>query len=390
MQFEFWAPGRLVFGEGAFERVGEKVAEFGEKVMVVTGRRAMRETGQLDRALGLLEQAGVAAIVYSEVPANPTLEAAQLGAELARSERCDVVLGLGGGSAMDAAKAIAIGATHKQPIRDFMVAKEGKPRQPTDATLPVLCATSTAGTASELTPFSVLTITDIFQKSAIRSPHIQPRVAIEDPELTYSASPEITASTGIDVMCHALESYISNAATPITDLMSQEAIRLVGLFLPRAYRDGQDIVARRQMMLANAYAGYGLACCGTTIMHGMEHPVSAYHPAVAHGTGLAALIPAWVQTVGPRMPERIARVAELLGRDTTGLGPEQAAAEARTALTELLQTVGLSVRLRDLGVQEDQFSQMAQDTCRYMGATVTKTPGEPSCEQITELLRAAY
>ena len=390
MPFEFRAPGRLIFGEGAFNGVGEAVAEFGQKALVVTGRHAMQATGQLDRARGLLQQAGVATVVFSEVLSNPAVEMAQRGAEVARGERCDVVLGLGGGSSMDAAKAIAIGAAHERPLRDFMVAADGKPAQATADTLPVICATSTAGTASELTPFAVLTIADIVQKSAIRSPYIQPRVAIDDPELTYSASPDITAATGIDVLCHAMEAFISNSAAPITDLMAQEAIRLAGQYLPRAHRDGHDVEARRQMMLANVYAGYGLACCGATVMHGMEHPVSAYHPQVAHGAGLAALIPAWAQTVWPQMPERFARVAELLGRDVSALTAEQAAGEARAALVELLQSVGLHVRLREFGVKQGQLGQMAQDTCRYMGVTVQKTPGVPTCDEIRQLLEAAY
>jgi alcohol dehydrogenase len=390
MLFEFRAPGRLIFGEGAFENVGSVVAEFGKKALVITGRHAMQASGHLERAMKLLEQAGVACVTYSEVAANPTVDIVDRGAALARQAQCDVVLGLGGGSTMDAAKGIAIGGPHDRPIRDFMVATDGAPAQATAATLPVICAPSTAGTASELTPFAVLTIPDLFQKSAIRSPHIQPRVAIDDPELTYSASPEITAATGVDVLCHALESYISNSATPITDLMVQEAIRLVGQYLPRACRDGQDVEARWQMMLANVCAGYGLACCGATIMHGMEHPVSAYHPQVAHGAGLAALVPAWAQTVWPQMPERFARIAELLGRDVGGMSAERAAVTAHEALVVLLQSVGLHVHLRELGVMQDQLPQMAADTCRYMGVTVQKTPGQPSCDEITQLLQAAY
>lgn len=390
MRFEFRPPGRLIFGEGAFASAGEAVAEFGTKALLVTGRRAMQAGGYVARAQELLAAAGVQCVVFSEIPSNPVIEVVDRGADLARRQACDVVFGLGGGSTMDAAKAIAVGCAHGRPIREFMVAPEGKPAVATAATLPVICATSTAGTSSELTPFSVLTIPDMHQKSAIRSPYILPRIAIEDPELTYSASPEVTAATGIDVLCHALESYISNSATPLTDLMSQEAIGLVGQFLPRAHRDGHDVEARRQMMLANTFAGYGLACCGATIMHGMEHPVSAYYPDVAHGVGLAAMIPAWARKLVAVVPQRFARVAELLGRDTSGMSLEQAAQQAEPALAELLQTVGLDVKLRSLGVDDRVLAQMAADTCRYMGATVDKTPGQPTCDEIQKLLEAAY
>ena len=390
MRFEFRPPGRLLFGEGAIGSVGEVVAEFGKKVLIVTGRRAMQATGRLDQVRQLLQAAGVQVAVFDEIPPNPTTEVVDRGAELARREGCDVVLGLGGGSSMDAAKGIAVAGPHDRPVRDFMVATDGPPLAPTSATWPVICATSTAGTSSELTPFAVLTIPDLNQKSAIRSPFILARVAIEDPELTYSAAPAVTAATGIDVLCHAMESYISNKATPVTDLMSQEAIRLVGRHLPGVYRDGQDRAGRRQMMLANTFAGYGLACCGASVMHGIEHPISAYYPEVAHGAGLAAMIRPWARTFWPHMPERFVRVAELLGRDVTGLSAEQAAPQAEAALAELLQAVGLDLRLRDLGVDRAKLPQMAADTCRYMAGAVGNTPGTPSCDEIVALLELAY
>jgi len=391
MLFEFRPPERLLFGEGAIRNVGTAVADFGSKVLIVTGRRAMQATGRLDQVRTLLQDAGVESAVFDEIPPNPTTEVADRGAEMARREGCNVVLGLGGGSSMDAAKAIAIGGPHERPVRDFMVAAEGeKPLAPSSLTWPVICATSTAGTSSELTPFSVLTIPELVQKSAIRSPYILPRVAIEDPEMTYSTPAEVTAATGIDVLCHAMESYISNNATPITDLMSQEAIRLVGAYLPGVVRDGQSVEGRRQMMLANAFAGYGLACCGANILHAVEHPVSAHYPQVAHGAGLAAVTRAWGRTFWRHLPERFARVAELLGEEVSGMSVEQAAQQVEPALERLLQAVGLDVRLHDLGVDRAKLPQMAADACRYMAGAVRGTPGVPDCAAVTALLEAAY
>ncbi len=391
MIFEFRPPPRLIFGEGAFQFLGEAVAEYGRKALIVTGRRAMQETGHLARAQALLQRAGVNSLVFAEIPANPVVEVVNQGAQLAQKEQCEVIIGLGGGSAMDAAKAIAISASHERPIQDFMIAPGGQtPATPSAVTLPVICVTSTAGTSSELTPFAVLTIPELPQKSAIRSPYILPRVAIEDPELTYSVPPDITAATGIDVLCHALEAFISNSATPLTDVFAQEAIRLVGLYLPRVYRDGTDAEGRRQMMLANALAGYSLACCGATIMHGLEHPLSAYYPHIAHGVGLAAVLRVWAQKLWPQMPARFARVTELLGYNIGAMSVEQAAQQAEQALAALLQAVGLNQRLRDLGVERDLLPKMAQDTCRYMSVTVNKTPGQPSYEDVLALLEAAY
>jgi alcohol dehydrogenase class IV len=214
-------------------------------------------------------------------------------------------------------------------------------------------------------------------------------VAIDDPELTYSAPPAVTAATGIDVLCHAVEAYVSIKATPVTDAMSQEAIRLVGKYLPIAVVDGKNSEARAQMMLANAFAGFGLACCGATIMHGLEHPVSGHYPEVAHGAGLAAMLKPWARKLWSHMPEKFARITELLTEECLA-DVEDAAARAGDAIEGLLEQVGLNVQLRDLGVEETNLPTMAADTCRYMAGAVTSTPGELCAEEVLELLQAAF
>ena len=214
-------------------------------------------------------------------------------------------------------------------------------------------------------------------------------MAIADPELTYSLPPHVTAQTGIDVMCHALESYVSANAMPVTDLTSQEAIQLVGKYLPVAFNDGGNIEARGQMMLANCLAGYGLANCGASIMHGLEHPVSGHYPQVAHGAGLAAMIRPWARLLWPIMPEKFARITELLTGDCPG-DIQDAAQRAEIALGGLLEMVGLNLRLRDLGVEESNLPTMVADTGRYMAGAIKNTPGALTSEQVLELLQAAY
>jgi alcohol dehydrogenase len=390
MGFEFSSPTRLIFGEGVFARLGEQAARFGKKALLVTGRRALLDSGHVSRAEELLAAAGVACVLYNQIPPNPTIEIIDAGAELARAAGCDLVIGLGGGSSMDSAKALAIATAHGRPIRMFMEAAGADRLTPGPQTLPVICVPSTAGTSSELTPFAVLTIPETCEKAAIRSEYIQARVALSDPELTYSAPPAVTAATGIDVLCHALEAYVSENAQPITDLMACEAVRLVGQYLPRIYRDGSDIEGRRMLLLSNTYAGYGLANCGATIMHGMEHPVSGHYPQVAHGAGLAAMIPAWATLLEQRVPEKFARIAVLLGAADSSMEVNKAAALAAPALHALLQTVGLDQRLRNLGVAEELLEKMAADTCRYMGATLPRTPGGLTPEDVLALLQAAY
>lgn len=384
MIFDYYNPVRLMFGLGAFERLGEAV-EGGERhAMLVTGRGAARRLGYLDRALAMLRDRGLDVCVYDEIPPNPTDDVIDAGGELARREGCDLVVGLGGGSAMDAAKAIAVAAPHEFPIREFLIAKaDAGKRVPTDATLPVICVTTTAGTSSELTPFSVITVQDCCAKTAIAGPQLFARAAICDPGLTYNVPPETTAATGVDVLCHAVEGYISTAAGPITDQAAEQAIRLAVRHLPRLADDPTDKEAREGMSLGNVFAGITLSNCGATLVHGLEHSVSGHYPDVAHGEGLAALLVAYAAACHEAWPEKFARVSGLLG------GPAEAAAAA-DALEAFLERVGLNVKLRQLDVAEDKLERLADDALQFMGGAVDKTPGAPNRDLLMRILRESY
>ena len=390
--FTFFNPVRLHFGEGRFADLGTLCQGLGKRALLVTGRSAARKHGYIGAAIAYLDAAGIECATFEEAPSNPTDEAVDAGGAFAREAACDFVIGLGGGSAMDAAKAIAVAATHPEPIREYLRPGEhGEQRKATAATLPVACVTTTAGTSSELTAIGVITITATREKAALISDFCYPRVAICDPELTYTKSSEVTAATGVDVLCHSLEGFISNAASPIGDLHAQEAIALVQRYLPVAFADGDDREARRMMALANVHAGYTLSNCGATVLHGLEHPISGRCPHVAHGAGLAALMPAycrvgWQGTGGEECPvaaAKFARLSELLG----GAARPEAAEEQIAAL---LRQVGLNVRLRDLGVAEDMLSTLADDALRYMGRALDKTPCGAGREMLLKLLEASW
>ncbi len=382
--FDYYNPVRLLFGVGAFNRLGECLQAGERQVLLVTGQTAARRHGYLDRAIVMLHATGAEVTVYDAVPSNPTDEVVEAGGRLAGEEGCELVIGLGGGSAMDAAKAIAVAATHDFPLREFVVAgPDGDKRVPTDATLPVACVTTTAGTSSELTPFAVITTSAGREKAAIASPLICPRTAICDPELTYGVPPPTTASTGVDVLCHAVEGYISTVANPLTDRAAEQAIRLVGAYLPRAVANPADHEARYHMSLANVFAGITLAACGGTIMHALEHPVSAHYPAVAHGEGLAALLVAYGQTCWEALPAKFARVSVLLG------GSDDAAAAGET-FSRLLDSVGMSRTLSQLGVAQSLLGRLADDALRYMRGALGHTPGSPDRECLLRLLEHSF
>lgn len=387
-RFSFYNPVRLHFGAGTLAELGPAAAAHGRHALLVTGRSAARASGLLDRALALLRQHQVAVTVFDQVEPNPTDAIVDAGGQLARSEGCDLVVAVGGGSAMDTAKGIAVSATHPEPIADYL--KPSDRLQPSSATLPVLAVTTTSGTSSELTPFAVITVQAVKQKSAIRSEYIYPRVAIVDPELTLTCPPPVTASTGIDVLCHAIEGFISESATPLTDHLAERAIALVAQALPAAVADGGNLELREQLALANVFAGYVLSNTGVTVMHAAEHPVSAHYPQVAHGAGLAALLVTYARRLWQRQPHKFARLAELLGAQVAGLPMEQAAQQAAPALRSLLAAVGLDLRLRDLGVEREMLERIADDTLEYMAVAVAKTPGGLSREELIELLQEAF
>ena len=384
VSFEYYNPVRLQFGPGRFDRLGESVQADENHALLVTGRSAARKYGYLDRAVTMLQQAGAQVTVFDRVPPNPTDVVVDEGGQLARDRGCDLVVGLGGGSTMDAAKAIAVSATHDAPIREFLVADEqGNKRPPTDKTLPIVCVTTTAGTASEITPFAVITTSDLRQKSAIAHDRCYARMGICDPELTYHVPPDITAATGVDVLCHAVEGYVSTKAGALTDHAAEQAIALVGRYLPRLVTDGSNKEARHYMSLANIFAGIPLSNCGANIMHALEHPVSAHYPQVAHGAGLASLLVAYGRTCWETMPEKFAKISGLLG------GPQEAS-RAGDVFAELLDSVGLNIGLANLGVPEEMLERLADDALRYMGGAVSSTPGSPDRDCLLRVLRASH
>ena len=389
MEFRYHNPTRLTFGEGTFGQVGELTAPLGSRAMLVTGRSAMEKAGYLQKAKDLLEDAGMAVTVFNKIPPNPTLDAVMEGRELAQAEGCDVMVGLGGGSAMDAAKAIAVAASHDCDMREFLLPDEnGEKRLPSEATLPVVAVTSTAGTSSELTPFAVISLTDTHEKPAMAGPNLFPRIAIQDPELTYTMPAHVTAATGVDVFCHAAEGYISTVATPLTDHTALKAIELVAECLPKAVADGDNIEARRGMMLANTFAGYTLSQAGGNVMHALEHPMGGHYPDIAHGAGLAAIIVAWGEQMWERAPERFATVARIFGVEDPD--DRSAAAQVGGVLKEFLTAVGMEVTLSDLGIEQEMLGTLADDALRYMLGGVRKTPGETTREDLMGLLRASY
>ena len=262
MRFEFATATRIIFGTGALKEVGGIAASFGQRALVVTGRSADRATSLLD----LLRDAGVEAVTF-EVPGEPTTDIVREGTEAARAADCDLVIAIGGGSAIDAGKAIAALLTNGGVPLDYLeVIGRGQPI--TKPAAPCIAIPTTAGTGAEVTRNAVLASPEHRVKVSLRSPLMLPRVALVDPALTYSMPPAITASTGLDAFTQVLEPYVSHLANPLTDTLCREGLMRAAIALPRAFEDGGDVEAREDMALASSSAGLALANAKLGAVHG--------------------------------------------------------------------------------------------------------------------------
>lgn len=279
MRFEFATATRIVFGEGTAAGLPELVHTFGARPLLVTGARKERAAGLVD---------GLAAEIFA-APGEPTVELVREGARRAAEAGCDVVISIGGGSAIDAGKAIAAVATNGGEPLDFLEVV-GNGRAIEAPPLPFLAVPTTAGTGSEVTRNAVLGSKEHGVKASMRSPLMLPRVALVDPELTYGLPPAVTASTGLDALTQLIEPYVSARANPLTDAICVEGMRRVAGALARAYHDGGDREARREMALASLFGGLALANAGLGVVHGFASPLGGRWNA-PHGALCAAVLP---------------------------------------------------------------------------------------------------
>ena len=281
MNFEFATATRIIFGAGKMREVGGLAAEMGSRALVVTGSAA-------ERAAALLDTLRLPYTLF-QVTGEPSIEVAQAGVDLARVEGCDLVIAFGGGSVIDTAKAVAALATNPGDPLDYLeVIGKGQPL--TVAPLPVIAIPTTAGTGAEVTRNAVLASQEQQVKVSLRSPLMLPRLAVIDPELTYSMPPSVTAYTGMDALTQVLEPYVSNAANPLTDGLCREGLMRAGRSLQRAYENDRDPAAREDMALASLFGGLALANAKLGAVHGFAGVIGGMFDA-PHGAVCARLLP---------------------------------------------------------------------------------------------------
>ena len=382
MSFEFAAPARIVVGEGTLREAGAIAAGLGARALVVEGRG-----GRAAPLLELLRERGVAAATL-RVQGEPTVALVEGGVALARGERCDLVVALGGGSVIDAGKAIAALLTNPGDPRDYLeVVGRGKPLAARAA--PFVAIPTTAGTGAEVTRNAVLMVEDAAVKVSLRSPLMLPAVALVDPELTYSLPPALTASTGLDALTQCIEPFVTPQASPLTDAVAREGMRRAAGALARAVRDGGDVAARHDMAVASLCGGLALANAKLGAVHGFAAPLGGMFP-VPHGVACARLLAPVaainVRALRARVPSSpaLARYDEV-ARLLTG-HPGARAEDAAVWLRDLAGSLDLPP-LSTFGVTRADVPRVVEKARR--ASSMQGNPVTLTDEELTEALEEA-
>jgi alcohol dehydrogenase class IV len=375
MRLNHFQPTELIFGRGRLGELGSLVRRFGTRTLLVTGKDRPAVTSLVARARQSLAAADVEVCHFDGVVPNPTVDSISAGAARARQFGAQSVIGLGGGSAMDSAKAIAVEAVHEGTSWDYLFYKKA----PTDATLPVVAVSTTSGTGSQVTQVAVITNTEARDKSAIYHANVFPKVAIVDPELMLSVPRDVTACTGFDVFCHAFESTLHPNCHPLVESWAWDAIGRVVGDLPRVLADGGDIDARESMAWADTLAGYSIAAAGVTLPHGMGMAIGGMYPHVAHGVSLAIVYPAFARFTWNHAIPQFSRVARLFEPGLAGAADQAAAHRAPALIEEFLTSIGLRVGLADVQVPEAELPALTRQCMvlpDYQGNPRVATPEE--------------
>ena len=389
MAYQFYVPTRTLFGKGALNDLHSQKMPGKKAMVVISNGQSMKKTGTLQRLLEQLNEAKVEAVVFDRVQANPLRSTVMEGAAFARENGCDFIVALGGGSVMDASKAMAAMATNEGDIWDYMNAGTGGKKALVNKALPNICITTTAGTGSEADAWGVITNDETNEKIGFGGYGcLFPVLAIVDPELMVSVPPKFTAYQGFDTLFHSTECYISKMHSLMGDMLALTAIENVGKYLVRAVRDGRDLEAREGMAFANNIAGQVMTVSCCTSEHSMEHALSAFHQELPHGAGLIMISAAYYQHFVDchACDDRFINMAKALGK-----ADASCAQDFVDVLVQLQRDCGVDdLKMSDFGIQPDEMDRLAANARETMGGLFGADPKELSHEDCVAIYQKAY
>jgi alcohol dehydrogenase len=394
MKFTYRNPTQIIFGTGTISQLGEVALSHGKKALLVTGGGSVRKNGTFDKAMASMNAAGITIAECSGVEPNPRLSTVVRGAEIARKEGCEMVVALGGGSTMDAAKVIAAAVCYEGDPWNMMVHVRENHKAPVRA-LPIITVPTLAATGSEMNGGAVITDEKTTVKSFVIAECLYPKTALVDPELTVSVPPDQTAFGICDMITHVTESYFNGVdGTPLQDRFAEGLILTAMEWGALAVADGHDIEARAQVQWASIVALNGLVQAGTVSpfpVHFIEHSLSAHHD-IPHGAGLAVVNPAWMRFAAKARPARFAQFAERIFK----LGPKHPedtgdAGEGIDRFEAFLRAIGCPTRLSEVQIGDAMLARYAKDALLIAHDDAGRLPGRPALSEgdIVELLRSA-
>ncbi|MDO8771107.1 MAG: iron-containing alcohol dehydrogenase [Burkholderiaceae bacterium] len=378
--FSYHIPTAIEFGWGSLTRLAGLVKGLNGTRALVVGDPGVLKAGLVERVAGELAAAGIPVVTFTDVESDPDARSVDSGVQLAKSKECDIVVGVGGGSALDVAKVIGLMLTNPGNIRDYAgVDKVERPG------VPVIAIPTTSGTGSEMTIWSVLSDKEKKTKFGVGSVLNCARVALLDPELTLSLPPTITAATGMDALTHALESYVNKATQPISEAMSEQSMTLIARSLRVAVAQPDNAHARADMLLASTLAAMAFNSTRLGLVHAFAMPLgSRFH--IPHGLVNAIMLPVVMRYNLPGNLGKFARIAEIFGEPVAGLSLRDAAERSVAAVESLKADVGITAKLGQFGMTEADLDGVADEA--LLSGNVPVNPRQPTREDMKSLLRA--
>lgn len=372
----------VLMGSGASLRTGLKVRELGCRKVLVIYDKGIEDAGIASPIVENLQNAGTETVCFDGVLPDPPDTMVEDAAAMARREGIDGIVAVGGGSSIDTAKAINVLISNEPPIRQYFgVQKKLKPG------VPMVFIPTTSGTGSEVTNMCVITCTSLEKKDSVVSPVCVGTLAILDPDLTLGMPPKLTASTGVDALAHAVESMTGGQANPLSDALAREAIGLIARWLPVAYRDGSNLEARENMLLASMYAGLAFTNALVHLGHSIAHTLGA-HFHIPHGIACGVALPEVIEYAAKTEHKKVRMICECLGAEVEDdATPEEIGAVARDALRALIRSVGIP-NLKELGIPLEDVLKLAPLVVADTGFALV--PYRITAAKVAEMLRSAY
>lgn len=372
MEFNYNLPVNIVFGRGKVNELGKRTLKYGKKALIVTGKNSSKKSGLLDKSKDLLEKEGIEVVIFDKVTKNPLISTVEEGAKIIKSENCDVVVAIGGGSIMDAAKAIAFIAVNDGDIKEYMYGK-----RESDTGIPIILVPTTSGTGSEGNCYAVLTDEKNNDKKSLRTPAIYAKESIVDPELMVTMPKRVKAAVIFDAAAHAMEASVSKKRNPISDMYALYAFKLIADNAENAVNDEEiDYKIWEKITLGSTLAGMAIGCSSCTLPHALEHPASGLKN-IIHGEGLAAITPTIVELSWESDPERYAAISALLGGNS--------ALDCADRIRDFLKRIGLNITLTDLGITESDVDWLVENAFKVSAGNIANHPKQFTKEEIREI-----